>query len=93
MNTGENLGPNSIGHSRGSEISDEGGWRDGEVAWWLRELAAPAGFSSQNPHGGSHLSVAQVPGYFMLSSDICGHQACTMWYTYIHAGKTLVYME
>lgn len=48
--------------------------------------------SSQNPHRSSQPSVTSVPGNLKLSSHFLGHQAY-LYYTYMHTGKTLLYIK
>ena len=43
-------------------------------------LAEDQTSNSQQPHGGSQLSITPVPGDPMLPSDLLWHQAC-MWHT------------
>lgn len=52
-------------------------------------VTLPEDQGSQNPYEGSQLSVTPVVKDLMPPSDLCGHQAC-MWYTFIHADKTLI---
>lgn len=45
-----------------------------------------------HPHGASQPSVTPVLDDLMPFSGLYRHQAC-MWYTYILAGKTLIYRK
>ena len=58
-----------------------------------QQLRAPAilnreaGFSSQQPHGGSQTSITLVSGDLMSSSDLLNHQE-HMWCPFLHEENT-----
>lgn len=65
----------------------------GEMAqWWHYDFCKGLGLGFQNPHGTSQPSLTQVLGDLMLYSEICGHQACTL-YTDTQAGKALIHIK
>lgn len=44
-----------------------------------------------HPHGASQPPIAPVSGDLIPASDLCGCQA-HMWGTYVHLGKTFIYI-
>jgi hypothetical protein len=67
----------------------------GEMALWLIALIALAEGLGLVPsfHMVVHIHLlTPVPRDMTPSSDLQGHQACT-WYTYIHLGKTPIYIK
>ena len=71
-----------VSQTGAKRISESGA---GEMALSRPQIPYPGS------HGSSQPSITPVPGDLMLSSDLCGYQAC-MWCTDIHAGKTFTYM-
>lgn len=58
---------------------------------WVAQCFRGHGFGSQHTHGRLKLSVTPVSGHLIPSPDLYRNQKY-MWYTYTHAGKTLIHI-
>lgn len=66
------------------------GWRDGSAVQITGCSSRGLRFDSQNPYGGSQLSVTLVSGDQTDCSGFLGHQAST-WCSDIHTDKTFIH--